>query len=37
MNSLLKAVLTDPASRTENTLPQVAASSAEEFAPWASE
>lgn len=36
MSDLLQAVLTDPLARTNSSLPMVAASAAEEFAPWAS-
>lgn len=37
MSNLLLEVLTNPAVRTSSELPQYAANSAEEFAPWASE
>ena len=36
MSDLLQAVLTDPSTRTNSSLPMVAASTADEFAPWAS-
>lgn len=34
MNELLQKVLSDPAARDGNVLPQVAATAAEDFYPW---